>query len=378
MSQARSVVAFALVLAGTAKVGFAQDVVLSPREWTLNVSAYQSRESNLRFQVPDDSGDVVTGYTGKLTGALVSERGRIGISIGGGSTLFQRETGFNTFTYDVGIEAKRDLTQRWKGYLTAQARTILSSEAQAQNVAQPLLPLSLSRDQTASAGTSYRFSPRTTGLVDGSYTRVTFDSPLLIGGWTAGGKTSIEHLYSPTSSVGLLYGLEENSTFGVRVGVHTLFAEWRSGFGPIGTRVFAGAMRIDPIDGLPARVKPAGSAELFSSLTGGVLDLTYGRSAAQAFGLGRMLVSDRVSLSYDRASFLGNSIHMGVDRSWSRNPNDESVAFVSTAGNLEINRTLLSGFYLGADASMRIRDQSLIVRDNSIKMVLGFARTSRK
>jgi hypothetical protein len=378
MSRTLFLVGFAILMATRAETGVAQTPITSPREWTINLSAYQSHESNLRFQVPDDSGDVVTGFTGKLTEDFVSERGRIGISVGGSSTLFQRETGFNTFTYNVGLEAKRDLTQRWKGYLSGQAQTILSSQAQAPTVAQPLLPLSLSRNQSAGAGTSYRFSPRTTGEVDGSYTRVTFDSPLLIPGWTAGGKTSIDHLYSPTSSVGLLYGFEENSTFRVRVGVHTLFTVWRSGLGPIGTRLFAGAMRLDPIDGLPARVKPAGSADLFASVAGGVLDLTYGRSAAQAFGLGRMLVSDRVSVSYDRTSFLGNSIHMGVDRSWSRNPNDQSVAFVSTAGNLEVNRTVVSGFYLGVDASIRIRDQGAIVRDNSAKMVIGFARASRK
>lgn len=377
MSLARCSVGFAVLMAGTAQTGIAQVAITSPREWAINASAEQSHESNLRFQTPDDSGDVVTHFTGKLTGALLSERGRIGISIGGGSTLFRQMTNFNTFTYDVGLEAKRDLTQRWKGFVVGQARTILSSQAQALNVAQPLLPLSLSREQTAGAGTSYRFSTRTSGTVEGGYTRITFDSPGLIGGWATGAKASTEHLYSPTSSVGLLYGFDENSTFGVRVGVHTLLTQWTTSLGPLGTRLFAGAMRIDPLDGLPARVQPAGSAELFSKLAGGVLDLRYGRAVAQAFGLGRMLLSDRVSISYDQASFLGSSIHMAVDRSWSRNPTDQSVAFVASSGNLQVHRTLVSGFYLGGDVSMRRRDEVAIVRDNSVKMVFGFARTGR-
>jgi hypothetical protein len=80
-------------------------------------------------------------------------------------------------------------------------------------------------------------------------------------------------------------------------------------------------------------------------------------------------------MAYDRAGLLGSSIHLAVDRSWSRNPTDESVAFINTSGNFEIRRTLVGGFFLGGDVSARRRDENLIVRGNTVRMLLGFART---
>jgi hypothetical protein len=352
-------------------------VVKSPREWTFSLEGDHGRDSNLRFQTPDDSGDVVTHLSGRLVGALQGQRGRFALSVGGGATEFRQMTRFNTFTYELGLEAKRELTLRWTAHLFGQARSVLSSLAVPSEVSQPLLPLSLSRSQTAGAGTAYRFSTRTTGTVEASYTRVTFDSPLLIGGWTTGGNASLDHLYSPGQSVGAVYGFEENSTFGVRVGVHTLFGRWQPTAGFLGARFLAGAMRIDPLDGIPARVKPAGSAALFSRLAAGVLALQYRRSAEQAFGLGRMLLSDHVSMAYDREGFLGNTIHLAIDRSWSRNPSDESVAFVNTSGTLQLRRTLLGGFFVGGDVSVRRRDENVIVRGNTMRVLFGFTRSGQ-
>jgi hypothetical protein len=363
----------ALAMASAVLTASAQ-VVTSPRQWIVDLQADQARDSNLRFQTPDDSADVITHFTGRITGALQGKRGRFALAVGGGATEFRQLKSFNTFTYDIALDTKRALTPRWTAYLNGDARSILSSLAVPLSNSQPLLPLSLSRSQTAASGTSYRFSTRTTGNLEGSYTRITFDAPLLIGGWTTGGQASLYHLYAPGQSIGTVYGFEENSTFGVRVDVQTLFAQWQPTLGFLGVRLLAGAMRIGALDGLAARVKPAGSAALFTGLGGGIATVQYKRSAEQAFGLGRMLLTDHVGLVYDRAAFLGNTIHLAADRSWSRNPSDESIAFTNTSGSLEVRRTLMGGFFVAADVSLRRRDDNLIVRANALRMLIGFTR----
>jgi hypothetical protein len=90
-----------------------------------------------------------------------------------------------------------------------------------------------------------------------------------------------------------------------------------------------------------------------------------------------MQLSDHVSMAYDRASFLGNTVHLGVARSWNRNASDQSVVFVNTSGNLQIRRTLMGGCFIGGDASVRTRDANVVVRGNTLRMLFGFSRTGR-
>ena len=343
---------------------------------TLLVAAGRGWESNPAFILPAGA-DVATLLLAEAMAVERTARTSFSLTARGGAYFFQRLTSQSRFTNEIAADGTRRFSARWNGSLRASMQTSRSSDINSSDDRFGLLPLTVSRSRAGALVTSYLISPVTSATLEGRYVRVSFDSPLFTPGTSAGGQVGILHRYEERSSYGFQYGVEENTILGRSQPLQTATANWEPLSGSAGVRFTAGVAAVDSGRNTFRKASAIGSADIHNQIGPGITRIRYARWAGQAFGLARVLVTNQVSFGYETAPLRRTTVLLNADRAWSEDHSDPTFRVVTTNGTLRLRTQLGAGVTIGSDAFVQKRDQLLRVSDRGVRVVVGYALTSR-
>lgn len=394
--------AFVVPLAFAAPVPAAAQ--LGPLTVGLTVGAETGAITNPRYLVAGDTTDVVS--RAQLGLALARRTARTTASVTGSGNWqhFRVATGLSQFTYAAGAATESRLTPRLTVRGGAAARTLLSrglvgsglaagapvgatdgsataggvptGGAPAPGGGLPVVPLALTRTYGATAGADFRANARTTLTGGVEVSRVTFDSPGLIGGTSVRGRGRAARQVTSQDVVGLAAEAERTSLGGRPLDIQSTSLDW-------GTERLPHALRLRLAAGATAFsgtrngrvVRPVGGVDLSSRAARGTWGVRYARSLSPVFGIGEVLVTDQVGGSYERVVPGGLVARVRVDRAWLYDPTLQGQRFVTTVSSAELQRAIVAGLWAGVSGSQYTRAQGQAVRSRGATLRAGYAHT---
>jgi len=348
----------------------------TPSLWRLAIAGGWGWESNIAMHNAPYLPDAATVATAQASLAKQGRLSRIGIDAIGGLVRYQTLRSFDRYSYEVQAVADHRFSNRWTGFLRSSARMSIASEVTLDNES-VLLPLTVSRMQTAAAGTAYRTSPMTTASFEGRYTHASFDSPGLIPASSTGARLGLVHRYDPRSDYGLTYLFDEYTESDPRTFVQTMTADWTPRTAWVDARFSAGASNIGPSVGSLSQITGIGSAYIQTPLARGATYLRVARFAGQSFGLGRVLLTNQAGVGYYRSPFRGTDARLSADRAWSRDPQSPAQQMITTNLSARIGRQFATGLTLGSEIFLQHRDQAVRISDHGVRITAGYALGSR-
>jgi hypothetical protein len=179
-----------------------------------------------------------------------------------------------------------------------------------------LLPLVATRSTSGGLGASVEVTSRTRWSMDARYERADFDGEALLGGSQFGLSTQLARRLGSRQRVGVIYSFARAPN--LDRSSHTLQAAWSSNLTPRWLlSLGGGASRVNgEVAGGGATVTATGSVGLTASFPRTTLDLRYARGVSQAFGFGRLRVSDDAALGLRR--LLGRRLSGGLTFAYNR------------------------------------------------------------
>lgn len=341
--------------------------------WTLGMDVGGGYDSNVLLALPGDPGDESSRLHADAGLDLRAPRGTLALTLDGSGLLYRQEHGLNQFTYQLGATGTYDLAPRVTARIAAAERTSLSTDVAAIGPGLPLLPLALSHTTAGSIGLDDRMSPRTTATLDASYTDVTFGTVGLTNGETGTARLAVMHAIARDASIGMSYTGQVISTSVVQW-LPAAEAIGATDLGPLKLQLHAGAATLMG-PGTVNKVDPIGGADLQYPVGRGGVELLYGRTVNEVFGLGAVYITDAIGLAYTHPAFFGCSIRAGVDQSWGTFDGPQGQRLEATGASLQVRRQLASGAWVGVGGFLRRRIQTILVADQGVLVSAGYTVT---
>jgi hypothetical protein len=386
----RRLAAMALLFAG-ATTARAQDAAAGDtRSLVFGVRSASAYEKNPLF-VSGGPDDISTQLSG--TGAFVMALGRSTLSLGGQAdrSFYKRIDQLNRFTYAGDGTGHLALTPRLALQATASYATLVISSSQSgvdqTVVSAPVTPTTITppvattnpiavpstiyHTLSAAGSAAYALTERTSSQVQVAYNQVRFDTSNVPSGATFSAGGTMQHLYSEHSAVGLVYQFQTNSGVTQAGTIHSLLGSW----GRTSERVNLGlqlGVLANATKGQQSWTEPGGGAQLGYKLARGSLDFRYDRSAAQAFGLGRILITDQGSVGLTQT--VGKyALHAAGTASRGHDTELKSYHLDMYAAEAGLERPLISTVRLSASVYYRRRSELVSTDDNGVRMLLTYA-----
>jgi hypothetical protein len=199
---------------------------------------------------------------------------------------------------------------------------------------------------------------------------VKFDTSGVPSGSTFSAGGTIQHLYSEHGAVGLVYQFQTNSGVTQAGTIHSVLGSWGSNYERFNLGLQLGILQ-NATKGEQAWTEPGGGAQLSYRLARGALDLRYDRSAAQAFGVGKVLITDQGTLGFTQnlgrwAFTVGGSASHGHDTEL------KSYKLDMYSAEMGLERPLLSTVRLRTSVYYRRRSEVVSTDDNGVRMLLTY------
>ena len=359
-----------------------------PRPLALSLETEVGWDSNVRFGVPGDPGDEVRHLRGGLTKLARTARSELAVALRADVLTHRTVKELDAFTYHLESDGLRRVSPRVSVHARAGAQSRTSSDVEiGQDVGDgvvpvtsriPLLPRSRSRTEEGGMSASLELSPRMSALLDASYTHTSFDSPLLVGGSAATVAALVRRRATP-----LDVAIATLDVHRVRLGreavlLRTAAGAWTHDASAFVSSLALGATYVTPDSARWSTLAPVASAKLSSRPgRGGELVAEYRRAVSQAFGLGAILSVDEVSAVYRRPFDAGLHFQVGVDRSWSTDLPDRRLRLSSSQLAASLERSLPSGWTVGARVNRRRRDDLITVDGAQLSIFARFDSSER-
>jgi hypothetical protein len=381
----RALLFASLVGAAAAFPAFAQGPFIPPTgpprgpwEWTFGLSASGGYDSNVLFIQPDGAGDYVSRFLGEASGAIRTSRSSFDVYAMGSGSAYRRQTDLNQFTYQIGGDAKFIESPRLETRFGAMTQSNLSTLIGPTGAPLPLLPLSLSHTTDVNGLATYKVSATTTATASVDGVRITFNTPGLVNASVASMRFALMHQYEPATSYGGWYESQFIATPGLFQTLHTAEAAWSGPLGPLTTHVNAGATLLLSPGDAPAAIRPAGGFELAYLTKTGNSILRYDHTLSEAYGIGRVLTTDEVGVSYDRgamsdSSTAGYQVILSAYQGWSTYATSPVAHLSAAIASAEVRRALLTGLWVGVGAYLRRRDESTVVTSQGLTLTMGYS-----
>jgi hypothetical protein len=375
------------ILAFGATAARSQDTKGDTRSVVVGVRTATAYENNPLFVTggPDDISTQLSG-----TGALVMALGRTDLSLGGelDRSFYKRIEQLNRFTYSGAGTAHYTVSPRLAlqaagayatlvvsaqnldataGAVTTLPTVIAAPVATTNSVA---VPSTVYHTLSAAGGVAYAISERTPSQVQVTYNQVRFDTSGVPDGSTFSAGGTIQHLYSERGAVGLVYQFQTNSGVTQAGTIHSALGSWGNSYERIDLGLQLGVLA-NATKGEQAWTKPGGGAQLRYRLSHGALDVRYDRSAAQAFGVGSVLITDQGTLGLTQT--LGRyGLHASGSASRGHDTANSAYKLDMYFAEMGLERPLLPTVRLMASVYYRRRTEVISTNDNGVRMLLNF------
>lgn len=403
------------LVVGGGRAAFAQD---TPANTSANTSAntrsivfgirnQTSYEQNPLF-VLDGPEDISTQVSG--TGSLVLTHDRNSLAVGGqlDRSFYRRIEQLNRFTYAGNGVAHYGVTPRLNLQAAAAYATLVVSGETVDasggvsgggvsgggvsgggvsgggvsggtpgTIAPPVattnsvaIPSTIYHTLSTAGSASYAVSERTAAQVQASYNQVRFDTAGVPDGSTFSTGGTFQHRYSERSSVGMVYLYQSNDGVGQSGTIHSALGSWGSNHDRIDVALQLGVLA-NATKGEDRWIEPGGSAQLRYRLSRGAIDLRFDRSAAQAFGVGRILLTNQASAGLTQT--LGRfGFHAGASASRGHDSEFKTYKLHMYAAEMGLERPLFSTVKLMASAYYRRRSEFVSTNDRGVRMLLTY------
>jgi hypothetical protein len=327
------------------------------------------------------------------TSSLLLAVGRGNLSLGGqvDRAFYRRLKTLDRFTYSGDGAAQYGLTSRLALQAAASYATLLISGAGAPDaggttpVTAPggggidapvatvntiAVPSTIFHTLSLAGAASYTLSERTSAQLSTTFNQVMFDTTGLPDGSTFGGGATLQHRYSERGSVGLAYQYQTNSGVSQAPTVHSALGTWGRSFERFDLGAQLGIVS-NATKGEDSWIEPGGGAQLRYRLARGALDFRYNRSAAQAFGLGRILISDEGTVGVSQT--LGKySLNAFATASRGHDTELKSYKLNMYSAGLGVERPIMTTVRLVASLYYRRRSELQTVNDRGARMLVTY------
>lgn len=342
------------------------------RVWSFSVDAGSQYDSNVRFGTQDEQGDLYRRISGAVSGGIMVPRGRLELDARGDVIRYDELRDLDRITYDFGMRATRAFTERFSGSFGARLATSVAGNG-GEGIDLPVLPLTVTHSQSATASASWRASPTVTNTNDISHTRISFDSPGYVGGSTTNGRVQMTRRLSAATSVGVAAD-GTRTLLGDQIFVTTgASGDLSRAVGSYRVRLRAGGALLATRN-VDNELLPIGDAEVRRDGVQSTISLRYAHGVTQTFGVGRALATDQVNLSLERRWRSGATWRSSADQSWSNDPSQVLQDLDTSSGTSELRVPLVGGVWIGAGAFLRRRVFGDAVDNRGVFLSVGFLR----
>lgn len=328
--------------------------------WQAGLNSTSSYESNVRFGAAAAVGDVYHRVAGTITGGVADAITRAEIDVRGEVVRFNALRDLDRRTYDVGALLSRRWSPRVSTRLGARALTSMIPGA-TQRLDLGLLPLTLSRTQSAFASLTARVTPRVDFASGVDASRLRFDDSTYVGGYAAGATASVQTRASPRGARGLIAEVRAAVFDRVTLATMTLETDMRQNVGWLSIQVRAGGTGVKS-DVAQVQLLPSGSLELLRVRNTSSVSIRAAHSVAAAFGLGRTLESDQLAVAAQHV-FGRRTARMSADLARSVDPRDINVRVTSAGITTEFRQPIAGGLSLALSGFARRRVEASRVPD---------------
>jgi len=363
--------------------------------WRASAQVVEAWDNNPRLTYANPRPDLVS--RAELAGARLWQAPRTRIEFGAGGALvrYRATPELDRTAHDLSLQATRQLARRLGGTVELQSRSDLTGRSVTPSGEGPLLAgVASVRTRSAASTVTYRLARTVAVRAGGSYQNTSFDTPLLLGGWTSALDAQVSQRQTANRSVALEYEFRRAETRLFGSDAHRLTSTWNQRLGDrLGAELTLGAL--NSVQRVPrTQVGSAGiplgdsarGRQAFSTLSGtggGSLRLRrtrdhisaeYQRSVGPVFGDERpsLYTTDVVGMTYERAfrprltvsTAARYVLSTGVDRAQGR--------VRSTEGEATARYVTRTGFTVFATGLHSRRDGAFALRSN--RVMLGFGR----
>ncbi|HEY4304341.1 MAG TPA: hypothetical protein VGM82_07740 [Gemmatimonadaceae bacterium] len=377
----------ALLLTG-ATVARSQDSKGDSRTLVVGIRTATAYEKNPLFVTggPDDISAQVSGV-----GGYVMSLGRTDLTLGGqlDRSFYKRIEQLNRFTYAGAGTAHVLVSPRLNLQATASYATLVISNQsiEAPNGPVPVIPPTAIAPPVATTNTvavpstiyhtlsaagsaAYAWSERTTSQVQTSYNQVRFDTAGVPDGSTFSAGGTVQHLVSEHGAVGLVYQFQTNGGVAQAGKIHTVLGSWGSSYDHVDLGVQLGVLA-NATQGQDAWTAPGGGAQFRYRVQRGSIDLRYDRSAAQAFGVGKILITDQGTLGVNQ-TFGKYGLHATGSASHGHDTENSAYRLNMYAAEAGLDRAIKSTIRLSTSVYYRRRSEFTSTDDNGVRLFLNF------
>jgi hypothetical protein len=346
--------------------------------WTLRVSAQESWDSEPRA-------------VGTLPGVHYLGRLRLGVSHGRGgrraqllvsgqaaTTFAQQEFSVDRFAYDGSAQGAVQLGARLRLSVSDNVHADYSDESPLLGGEGTVLPLVLTRENTARAELAYRWSARTSLTTALRHDLVGFDSDALIDRSSGSLTTRLQRQVGRAQGLTLDHVFQVRSAAGRRAQSHRLSGGWN------GTRharqtlsLELGLERQELLSGTGTRTRPYGAVAATARGTRGAVSLSYEHGLTPSYESLDDRAADTVALA--ASSILWRRLAANVSTSYSLR--GAAAADLPTDHMLRAGAGLSLGFRSGAELSSRYSFHSRRrtaaepgVKRHRVELSVAFAR----
>ena len=380
----------ALLCAGVSSVR-AQDTKGDTRAVQLGIHSASAYEKNPLFITggPDDISTQVSG-----TGDFLMSLGHTDLSLGGqvDRSFYKRIEQLNRFTYSgtgaahygvtprlalqaagsyatLIISAQSSLDQTGIGATPSGSPTVIAAPVATTNTV--AVPSTIYHTLSAAGGAAYALTERTSSQVTVAYNQVRFDTSGVPSGSTFSAGGTVSHLYAEHGAVGMTYLYQTNSGVTQAGTVNSLLGTWGNSYEHIDLGAQLGVLA-NASRGEQGWTEPGGGAQFRYRLSRGAIDLRYDRTAAQAFGLGRILITDQGTLGLSQN--LGKyALHATGSASRGHDTELKAYKLDMYSAEMGLERPLKSTVRLLASVYYRSRSEVVSTNDSGVRMLLSYA-----
>jgi hypothetical protein len=362
--------------AGAAAGGTTYDVV--PR-WTLRLGVLESWDS-----APLDVGsELATHFIGRLRAGLTHARGgrRAQWMLAGNvSTLFDQATfSLDRLAYDATLQGTAQAGTRARLILADTLHTDYSDRSPLLIEEGTVLPLVLTRENSARFSADYRLSQRTSLTAELRHDLVGFDSDGLVDRSTGTANAHLRRQVGRAQELSLDYMFQVRDAEGTR-GTAQRFAGGWSATGHGGRQTIAlsgGLERFERLDGDGALNSPWGSVDLALRRPRGTFSLAYEHAVVASYEDVSDRVADTVSLAFSTTLARRLTGTLGTSLSRRRDPETDGPAEDMARASAGVSLLTQSGLELSARYAFESRRRAEIIPWSSrhrVEVDLGFGR----
>lgn len=355
----------------------------STRLWNLGLSFQETFDDNTG--IPSQSlqqSDFISRVGLNVGFSQSTERLSLDFGASTGALIFTNVAENNNLTVNGSLSAGYQWTERTQLSFSQSLSQDFSYASSFLADRAIVLPVVLARSVSSGLALSHSLSEKTSLTMNGSFDRILFDDPLLVGGSTLGGGVSIGRALNERNSLNLSYRAQTSAgqgSFGAFTS-HGVSGGW--------TRTVSARTSFGMSAGVDAS-RPQQSPGTFYSLNGnafvsslvgrGALSLSYGRSVSQAFGFGFAQLSDSASLSFSHPLNVRTAFNTSASYAISHDLSDELPPLQFSSASVGLSFRVTESLNVGANYSFRYSitplfdDDELSSNSGSVSVSYGWS-----